>query len=147
MVDDLVVDLARSVVLAHYPQEAELFDSVLAEYAEAPERLVTSLRAPVGMGVDLALMTPYVLAAAGAVAGVVLEKVAEAAVDSARARLVRVWRRLRGGVATSEEVAQAAEDATTVVVVRLKGSGVDAEVAREIAERVTAELLARGKNP
>lgn len=150
--DPLAADLARDVVGEHYPAESALFDAVLNEFQADPDRLVGSkaLRAPVGMGVDLGLVTPYVLAAASFLGCIVAEKTAETALDAVRERVAKAWsaRRSRrtgqpeptgdGGLPT---VTSDDDKVTVVVTVHLWNCGVDPTTAREVAERVVGKLL------
>ena len=149
--DPLAADLARDVVGEHYPAESALFDAVLSEFQADPDRLVGSkaLRAPVGMGVDLALVTPNVLAAASFLGGIVAKKTAETALDAVRERVAEAWsaRRARrtgqpeptgGGLPT---ITSDDDRVTVVVTVHLSSCGVDPTTAREVAEHVVGKLL------
>jgi chorismate mutase len=61
-----VAALGREVVRIVRPGELEGFDEVAAEVRADPVRVaaVSSLRPPVGFGIDLGLLAPYVLAVA-----------------------------------------------------------------------------------
>ncbi|GLZ36944.1 hypothetical protein [Actinokineospora sp. NBRC 105648] len=138
------VDLARAVVAAHHGGELEVFDDVLADFTADPEHTVRGVRlnAPVGIGVDLLAITPYVLAAVG---GVVLEKGTEHAYDAVRGWLGRAWARRRSGAAAEPAPKPAdveAEQVRVTIVHDLTALDADHALAAEIARQVVTELLA-----
>ncbi|SDZ36471.1 hypothetical protein SAMN05421504_113174 [Amycolatopsis xylanica] len=141
-----MLELAREIVGAHYPPELDLFDVIVAEFRRDPDRLLKpdTLRAPVGIGVDLALMTPYVLAAAAYLGNVLVEKTADKALDSVSGRIAKAWaaRRKAKAEGVALEVAGTGEqaDLTMVITVHLTGKGATPEVAREIAGKVSDAL-------
>ncbi|MFC4531063.1 hypothetical protein [Sphaerisporangium dianthi] len=97
------LDVAREVVASSCPGELELFDWVAAEFRNDPGRVLGGkrLRAPIGAGVDLSLLTPYVLSAVtflfAAVTARVVDRGADAAIDkigrAARDKLAILLRR------------------------------------------------------
>lgn len=150
--DPLVADLARDVVGEHYPAEFTLFDAVLSEFQADPDRLVgaKALRAPVGMGVDLTLMTPYVLDAASFLCGIVAAKTTETAVGAVRDRVAKAWaarRACRTGLPESTGDGNLPSDAagdsevTVTVTVHLSDRGADPAKARQVAEHVVGKLF------
>jgi hypothetical protein len=143
--DPEVLTLAREVVGAHYPPELDLFDAVVDEYRRDPDRLLNpgTLRAPVGIGVDLVLMTPYVLAAATYVGNVLVEKAADKTLDAVRDRLTKAWATRKAGRTTDDAPppSNADADLTMVITIHLTGKGASPEVAREIAGKVSDALL------
>jgi len=66
---ELVVEFAGLVVERLAPEEMPIFSDVTADYFAAEERVTERRRRdePLGFGVDLALLTPYVLAVSGVV--------------------------------------------------------------------------------
>lgn len=102
-----MADLGREVVAASYPGESSYFDAVLADFRSNPSNTLRDkrLKAPVGVGVDLAIVTPYVLATASFLFGVVAERATDHAIDvisaATRDRLARILRR-RGRPATGD---------------------------------------------
>lgn len=140
-----------------YPAERDLFDAVLTQFEADPDGLLEPdrLRAPVGMGVDIALMTPYVLAAVTFLSVGLAEKLADQAIDSLgqsiRDRLARrlVARRGRRGEDASESTVESepaltvaeTDEVTVVITVHLSGCGADPAVARNVAECVIKTLL------
>ncbi len=143
------VDLARAVVRKHFGSESEAFDDILVDYEADPDGTVRGVRlkAPVGVGIELAAVTPYVLTAAGMVAGVLVEKTAEGVADSVRQWLKRAWARRRDGA--DAEPAVSLDDAeseriTTTITVNLVVVDADEQTARTVARHVVAELVAGG---
>jgi len=150
--DPDVLDLAREIVGTHYPPELDLFDAVVDEYRRDPDRLLNpeTLRAPVGIGVDLVLMTPYVLAAAAYLGNMLVEKTADKTLDAVRDRLTEAWSARKARRAADDDdarpVTNADADLTMVITIHLTGTGASPEVAREIAGKVSDALLP-GKPP
>ncbi|WP_409492826.1 hypothetical protein [Amycolatopsis sp. cmx-11-12] len=140
-----MLNLAREIVGTHYPPELDLFDAVVDEYRRDPDSLLNpeTLRAPVGIGVDLVLMTPYVLAAAAYLGNVLVEKAADKTLDAVRDRLTKAWAARKAGRITDDAPppANADADLTMVITIHLTGTGASPEVAREIAGKVSDALL------
>jgi hypothetical protein len=92
---ELVTELAQLALEQVAPEELLLFDELAAEYFEDPERAVAGRREEaVGFGLDLALMTPYLLATVTAVVQFLVKTVAETVGEDARPVVVRLVRRL-----------------------------------------------------
>lgn len=152
--DPLAVDLARDVVGEHYPAELTLFDAVLSEFQAYPDRRAAAkaLRAPVGMGIDIPLMTPYVLDAALFLGAVVAAKIAETTYDAVRERVSTAWavRRARRSdppaTVDSGPTSTGFDDGgiTVVVTVHLSARGADSATARAVAGHVVGKLLLAG---
>jgi hypothetical protein len=86
---DLVGELARAVVRCVAPEELELFAETEADYVRDPG-LVLRARSrdeAVGFGLDLALLTPYVLVVGTAVVHFLAMVVSDAVRDEAREEL------------------------------------------------------------
>ncbi|WP_131742909.1 hypothetical protein [Actinomadura roseirufa] len=138
------VELGRAVVRQFSPDELQDFDEIVVEYRRDPVRAFEDgpVRVPVGMGIDLALVTPYALALVSllmnAGAGSAATKAIEAAVAKAAA-----LRRGRG----SDEVTIELDDAEErLLLERITEQGValglDRAFARALAESVLGALLA-----
>lgn len=116
--DPLVAAIATEVVTAAYPDELDLLPELLATAGRDPRRLrARRLRAPVGMGVDLAVATPVLLSALSFVAAAA----ATSLVDGAMSRL---------------------SSAAYGKVAKLFGSGEAADTAGPDPEAVWQELTA-----
>lgn len=77
---DLVEDLARAALERVAPEELVVFDDTAEEYFADPEAVLNPVRRDeaVGFGLDLALLTPYLLAVATPVLTFLLQTVADA---------------------------------------------------------------------
>jgi hypothetical protein len=144
-----VVALARKVVSDHYPRENGLFGLVLAEF-ETDARVMTRrkpINAPVGAGLDLGLVVPYVIAAASLVGGSVAKKVADKAVDGflrvAKSAWTRVARKPRDGQVAKDLGSQSSDELKLTVQRYLERLGAPPEVAEEVAAHVVDELSNR----
>ncbi|WP_440899620.1 hypothetical protein [Actinosynnema sp.] len=137
------VGVARAVVARWHAGELEAFEDLVEAYRADPDGTVRGVRlgAPVGIGIDLAAVTPWVLAAVSAAGGVLVEKAAEDAWSAGRRWLSRAWG--RGGKPEAEEAGQA----TVVITVHLTGLGAAEPVARAVAEQVVRELGGRDDAP
>jgi hypothetical protein len=92
---ELITELTQLALEQVAPEELLLFDELAAEYFQDPERAVAGHREEaVGFGLDLALMTPYLLATVTAVVQFLVKTVAETAGEDARPVVVRLVRRL-----------------------------------------------------
>ncbi|NDU72018.1 hypothetical protein GWI34_05180 [Actinomadura sp. DSM 109109] len=138
------VELSRAIVGGVREAELTDFDAAVAEYRSDPVRAFGDrpLGAPVGMGVDIALVTPYVLAIVSlllnATAGSAATKVIEGAL--ARVRAAR-----RGG--EPERAAVELDDAEKRMLVELITDhgialGLEPGYARVLAASVLQALLA-----
>ena len=138
-----LVDLARAVVARFHEAELEAFDDLLADFEDDPEQTVrgVQLGAPVGMGIELAAMTPWVLTAAGMVGGVLAEKVTGDAYAAAQRWLKRALAQRKGAQVEDEEPAgEGAGQIVVLISLRLSESGVPEAVGKQIGEQVVEEL-------
>jgi hypothetical protein len=147
----LVQDLAAGLVEQLDPDELAVFDDAAEDYFRDPEAVLNPRRRDeaVGSGVELALLTPVVLAVAGQVVEYLSGVVVEALGDSVRPRLLRFVRRmlrLGGGEddAASPEPppldrAQV-EHVRDIALARARDVGLDEERARLLAESVVGGL-------
>ncbi|WP_141578855.1 hypothetical protein [Actinomadura sp. WMMA1423] len=139
------VELGRAIVTEVREAEVPDFDAIVAEYRCDPVRAFGAgrLRAPVGMGVDVGLVTPYVLAIVSllmnATAGSAATKVIEAALARARAA-----RRVRGGAPEGTVIElDGAERRVLAELITDQGValGLDPDQARMLATSVLHALL------
>jgi hypothetical protein len=78
---DLVEELAKQVLADVAPEELAVFDETAEEYHQDPQGVLSAegRDEAVGFGLDLALLTPYVLAVAGAVVTFLVNTIGDAA--------------------------------------------------------------------
>ena len=78
---DLVDEFAKQVLAEVAPEELAIFDETAEEYHQDPQGVLSASGRDeaVGFGLDLAMLTPYVLAVAGSVLGFLLDTVGDAA--------------------------------------------------------------------
>jgi hypothetical protein len=140
---DLVGELARAVVRCVAPEELELLAETEADYVRDPG-LVLRARSrdeAVGFGLDLALLTPYVLVVGTAVVHFLAMVVSDAIRDEAREELKPVIagrvRRLvrRDGPAAADRRGPGEHD---------RAPGVTVEQAREVRQLALRQALQSG---
>jgi hypothetical protein len=140
---DLVGELARAVVRCVAPEELELFAETEADYVRDPG-LVLRARSrdeAVGFGLDLALLTPYVLVVGTAVVHFLAMVVSDAVRDEAREELKpviagRVRRLLRrDGPAAADRRGPEDHD---------RAPGVTVEQAREVRQLALRQAMQSG---
>jgi hypothetical protein len=161
---DLTGGLARAVVGCVAPEELGLFEETEADYFRDPGLLLRAGRRDeaVGFGLDLALLTPYVLVVATAVVRFLGGVVGDAVRDEARDELKPViagWarRRLRRddpaaagrpGPAGHDRApgltAEQAREVRQVALRQAKQSGLDDEKAALLADAFVGALLVNG---
>jgi hypothetical protein len=92
----LVAELAQAVLERTAPEELIVFSETADEYFRDPEAVLDPKRRDeaVGFGLDLALLTPFVLAVATPVVRFLLDAAAEAVHEEAKASIAGVVRRL-----------------------------------------------------
>ena len=90
----LVTQMAEAVLEQVAPEELVLFDDTEAEYFKDPDKALQagSRDEPVGFGLEMALLTPYVLAVAGPVVKFLVSLVADSANEGSKT-LVAEWMR------------------------------------------------------
>jgi hypothetical protein len=167
------VENAHELVATYYPGELGLFGHVVAEYQIDPRRVLgrTRLRAPVGAGVELGIMTPYVLSVMWFLFAAVTVRVVDRATDALIDRVGRSTRDklavlLRQRTATTGDPLtgpcpephdartaptrlDAAEEKELheVVVARSTAAGLGPDEARRLAEAMIGWLRSRdGRN-
>jgi hypothetical protein len=155
---DLLEELARTILEHSAPEELVIFEETSEEYFRDPEGVLHPARRDeaLGFGLDLALLTPYVLAVATPVLTFLLQTVTAAAKEEATPRVRELVRRLfnRGGgegtaggpgedggdapvALTGEQARQVRE----VALARATDLGLPAEQARLLADSVVGGLV------
>jgi hypothetical protein len=126
---DLVDEFAKQVLADVAPEELAIFDETADEYHQDPQGVLsaTGRDESVGFGLDLAMLTPYVLAVAGSVLGYLLDTVGEAAKKESTPLIGDLVHRLfRRGKADEKDAAEPATPKETL-------SAEQAAQVREIA--------------
>ena len=156
---DLVGKLARDVVLRIAPEELGLFEETAADYFRDPGRVLRAGRRDeaVGFGLDMALLTPYVLVAGTAVVHFLASVGSDAARDELKPVVAEGVRRLlrrddpdeadRSETGRPERVVVTVEQAREVRRVALrqaKQSGLDDGKAALLADAFVGALLVSG---
>lgn len=107
----LVRELAETVLADAAPEELALFEETAQEYFESPERVLRARGGDeaVGFGLDVAMLTPYVLAAVTPVVSFLISTIADSVRDEMKPQVAALVRRLfRGEATTAGEPAAAA---------------------------------------
>ena len=145
----LAVELAALALPQVAPDEMVVFGDSVAEYLDDPEGALEEARdTPLGSGIDVAMMTPYLLAVTSAVLPVLGTIVEELARDVAKdlvtepltARIRRLFRRPAeppGPVALNAEQAQRVYGA---VVEQARAVGLPPEQAALVARATVGAL-------
>jgi hypothetical protein len=149
---ELVEDLAHLVLERTAPEELLIFDEIAPDYFEDPVRVLEPRRREeaVGFGLDLALLTPYVLATVTPVVRFLVAAFTDALRDDAREVAVRLLRRLyrredqERGEAGSESSALNAEQGRRIhdiALARARSLGLTDEQAELLATSVVGSLV------
>jgi hypothetical protein len=156
---DLLEELARTILEHSAPEELVLFEETSEEYFRDPEGVLHPARRDeaLGFGLDLALLTPYVLAVATPVLTFLLQTVTAAAKEEATPRVRELVRRLfnRGGGERTAEggpgdgagdapvalTGEQARQVREVALARATDLGLPAEQARLLADSVVGGLV------
>jgi hypothetical protein len=138
----MVALIATEVVTVAYPDELYLLPELLATTDTSPRRL----RAPVGMGVDLAAAAPVLLSAlsyvATATAGHLVDDALTKLGSAAYRKLSKVFR--RGDGASGDPDPEAAwPEVTALFVTLLIERGMRPELAAETAVQIVAAMRRR----
>ena len=82
----LVTELAETVLGQAAPEELVLFDETAEEFFEDPDRVLhaRSRDEPVGFGLEISLLTPYVLAVVGPVVSFLVSLVANSVKEGSK---------------------------------------------------------------
>jgi len=150
--EELVAEFARHVLQTAAPDELVLFDETAAEYFNDPEAVLhpRHREESVGFGLDLQMLTPYVLAVVTPVIGFLMSIVAETAQEVSRPHVVRLVRRLFRKRDMAPEAASQSVPALTssqaqqirqITFERGKGLGLDEDRAKLLADCVVGGLV------
>jgi hypothetical protein len=151
---DLLEELARTILEHSAPEELVIFEETSEEYFRDPDAVLHPARRdePLGFGLDLALLTPYVLAVAAPVLGFLVQTVAAAAKEEATPRVRELVRRLFNrsageGVRPEQDdqplalTVEQAREVREVALARAADLGLPAEQARLLADSVVGGLV------
>ncbi len=159
---DLVDELARSVLQQIAPEELVLFAETEADYFRDPELVLSGRRRDeaVGFGLEMALMTPYVLAAGTVVVRFLASAVSDAVRDELKPVIAEPVRRLfrRDGAPAGGQRESTGQDRGTVpgmtveqarevrrvALQQARQSGLDEEKASLLADAFVGALLVNG---
>jgi hypothetical protein len=150
--NELVAELARLALEQAAPEELVLFPETAEEYFRDPQAVLDpeGRDEPLGFGLDIAMLTPYVLAVATPVVRFLISTVAEAAGEETKPLVTRIVRRLfRRPDPASEAASEApaplsAEQVRRVrelAYQRAKGLGLDDDRAGLLADSVVGGLV------
>jgi len=144
----LVEELARRALADAAPEELVLFEETAAQYFADPEGAVNPSRRDeaLGFGLDLAMLTPYVLAVVTSCLGFLVKTVAETATTEAtKPAIGDMLRRLtrqapREGDQPVRLSSQQAEGVRRIAFGRAQDLGLSQERARVLADAVVGGL-------
>ena len=145
----VVEELARLVLEQAAPEELVLFEETSAEYFADPDKVLDprGRDEALGFGLDLAMMTPYVLAMVTSCLAFLVKTVAETATSEATKpaigdMLQRFLRRRHPGSSTDVAAltGDQAEGVRQVALGRAKDLGLSEERARLLADAVVGGL-------
>jgi hypothetical protein len=156
---DLLEELSRTILEHAAPEELVIFEETAEEYFHNPDAVLRPARRDeaLGFGLDLALLTPYVLAVAAPVLSFLVQTVAAAAKEEATPRVRELVRRLfnrspaaaAGKDATREQredepmtlTPEQAREVREVALARATDLGLPEEQARLLADSVVGGLV------
>lgn len=155
---DLVREFAQAVLEQAAPEELLLFEETFDDYSRDPAAVLDPKKRDeaVGFGLDLALLTPYVLAVAAPVLTFLAQTVAGVVKEESERLLTDAVRRLFRGaglevpaVKTHEDAALAvtpaqAEEVRKIVLARAEDLRLPESQARLLADSVVGGLVTVG---
>jgi hypothetical protein len=141
----LVRALAEAALERAAPEELAVFDETAEEYFAAPDAVLNPKRRDeaVGFGLELALLTPAVLAAAQAVLHFLVGAVAEAVHDEAKATVADRLKRLLGHAGDAAPASLSPQQLRRVrdlAFERVRASGADEAQASLVADAIAGGL-------
>jgi|GEM_PF-581026 len=150
--NELVTELARLVLERAAPEELVLFSDTAEEYFTDPQAVLDPNRRDeaLGFGLDVAMLTPYVLAVAAPVIHFLASTVAEAVSREAKPMVARLVRRLLRQPAPAPEPAGEAPPQLTTEQARqvrelayqhAKRLGLDEDQAVLLADSMVGRLV------
>jgi hypothetical protein len=146
----LAVELTAIALQGTAPEELAVLDEVAQEYFDDPAAALANGRdQALGSGLELAMVTPYLLSAAGvalpivgAMAGDAVKKVGT---EQLTTQLRRLFRRSPAEPPTAEALSRAqAEEVRRAVQSHLSGIGVAEGYAKLVADATVGSLHVRG---
>jgi hypothetical protein len=149
---ELVAELARSVLAQAAPEELALFGETAEEYFQDPQALLDPKRRDeaLGFGLDVAMLTPYVLAVSAGVVRFLATTVADAARQESKPLVTRLVRHLLRQPGAAPEPASDAPPALStdqarqvreVAYQQAKHLGLDDDQATLLANSVIGGLV------
>lgn len=149
---DTVTTVAQLVLRDAAPQELMIFNDVAEEYFTDPSAVLAPPERDeaVGFGLDIALLTPYVLAVTAVVVQFVGTLVAEVVREEAKPRLAQIVRRLFTRDEESDDVAAAEADpldpaevneVRAIAFDHATALGLDDQRAQMLADAIAGRLL------
>jgi hypothetical protein len=150
---ELVAELARLALERAAPEELVLFPETAEEYFKDPQAVLDPKRRDeaLGFGLDLAMLTPFVLAVATPVIRFLASTVAEAAGQEAKPLVTRLVRRLLRRPDPAPEATEPAppplstdqvRQVRDIAYQRAKNLGLDEDQAVLLADSVVGGLVA-----
>ena len=139
--DELVRELARLTLHRAAPDELVIFDDLVAEYHADPQAALQpqGRDETLGFGLDLTLLTPYVMAVAGFVLPLLNGMVTEVATQHGSAWVGRLIRRGPDPVRLDEEQARRVQ---AVAYEQGRRAGLDDDRARLVADSIVGAIAA-----
>jgi glycosyltransferase involved in cell wall biosynthesis len=144
---ELIAELGKLVVDQAAPEELLVFDETADEYFRDPDAVLDPKRRDeaVGFGLDLALVTPFVLAVATPVVQFLLEAASEAVRNEAKGAIATAVRRLlrRGDAPAGTPAALSRDQLRSVrdlAYAKARAVGVEEPQAAVIADAVVGSL-------
>lgn len=149
--NELVAELARLALERAAPEELVLFQETAEEYFRDPQAVLDPRRRDeaLGFGIEVAMLTPYVLAVATPVIRFLAATVADAAGQEAKPLVTRIVRRLLRRPQPAPEAAEAppalsgdqARQVREVAYQHAKRIGLDEDQAVLLADSVVGGLV------
>jgi hypothetical protein len=141
----LIRELAEAALERAAPEELAVFDETAEEYFRSPDAVLNPRRRDeaVGFGLDLALLTPTVLAAASAVVQFLLDVAADTVREEAKATVAdRIRRLLRhaGDAAPASLSPEQLRRVRDLAYQRVKATGADEAQASLVADAIAGGL-------
>lgn len=152
--NELVAELARLALEQAAPEELVLFPETAEEYFKDPQAVLDPKRRDeaLGFGLDLAMLTPFVLAVATPVIRFLASTVAEAAGQEAKPLVTRLVRRLLRRPDPAPEATEPApppplstdqvRQVREIAYQHAKNLGLDEDQAMLLADSVVGGLVA-----
>ena len=139
--DELTRELARLALHRAAPDELVIFDDLVAEFDADPQAALLSQDRDetLGFGLDLTMLTPYVLAVVGYVLPLLNDMVNEVATQQGSAWIGRLIRRDPDSVRLTDEQARRVQ---AVAFEQGRRAGLDENRAQLVADSIVGALAA-----